>query len=93
MEFGAREGWAQEGRKPIGESVCFFLGGDEILAGLDEEAGEPAARYFLVQRIAPERANIGFVVADTEPVAGQRRDQGFGETRIGVPQNSDFPPS
>jgi hypothetical protein len=39
----------------------------------------------LVQRIAHERGIIGFVVADAEPFAGQRRDQGFGETRIAVP--------
>ncbi len=85
MELGSRKDWAQEPRKPIGEGDGARVGGDEILARLDEEAGEPATRDFLVQCIANERAIIGFVVADTEPFAGQRRDQRFGETRIAVP--------
>src|ERR1700730_12664084 len=93
MEFGAREDRAQKSRKPIGEGGGVRVGGDEILACLDEEAGKSAACDGLLQRIAHERAIIGFVVADQKPVLGQRRDQGFGETRIAVPQNSDFPRS
>jgi hypothetical protein len=70
MEFGAPENRAEKPRQPVGEGGGFFFGGDEILAGLDEEAREPAACDFLVQRIALERAIIGFVVADQKPVLG-----------------------
>ena len=91
MDFGAREDRTQEARQPRGEGSCFFLGADEILTGLDEEAGKSAACDGLVQRIAPERAIIGFVVADTEPLKGQCRDQGSGETRIVVPIKSRLP--
>jgi hypothetical protein len=46
----------------------------DILARLDDEAGEPATRHLLVPRIAHARSVIGFVVADQKPVLGQCRD-------------------
>ncbi|MGH8694069.1 MAG: hypothetical protein ACREVM_07570 [Burkholderiales bacterium] len=49
---GAGEDWAQESRKPIGEGDGVRICGDEILAGLDEEAGKSTACDFLVRRIA-----------------------------------------
>jgi hypothetical protein len=91
MEVGAGEVWAQESRKLIGEGDGVRIADDEILAGLDEEAGKSAARDFLVQRSAHERAIIGFVVADQKPVLGQRRDQRQCEWRIAFPRNSAFP--
>ena len=46
MEFGAGEDRAQVARQPPGEGICFLLGAGEILADLDEKAGEPpTGRY------------------------------------------------
>ena len=77
MQFGAGEDWAQSSREPVGEGDGVRVGGYEVSWRVSmRNAGVSAACDGLVQRIADERAIIGFVVADTEPVAGQRRDQG-----------------
>src|SRR5450631_350991 len=91
MQFGARKDRAENMRQPLGESVGFRLRADEILAHLNEETGEPPPRDFLIQRIAPKRAIIGFVVADVEASLAQRRHERLGETRIAVPQDTDVP--
>ena len=85
MEFGTGEDRAQVARQPPGEGICFLLGAGEILADLDEKAGEPPTGDLLVQCVALKRAIIGFVVADAKTLAGQRRDKGYRESRIAIP--------
>ena len=82
----------EDRREPVGPGVRAGRVGDEVLADLDEGMGEPAPGPVAIEAVVLERPVIGLVVADDEVgIAGERRDQGERETRIGVPQEAGVP--
>src|SRR5699024_1604720 len=78
-----------------GELVDSRLVGDEVLADFEDDmrqAGRPGmALDGEVAWVLQTLAAVRFIVADNKPCAPQPRHHRFGNTRIGIPQNADFP--